>query len=159
LTLVKLPPSAYFSTPDHKGYAAVTRLEQIDDNGVRLPGNAGFSKEPESGNFLWRFFSGLVTLPEGKFRLLVAFVTTDSIDTRYSTEPVTLEVTDRWISRGCEALPKELGGLSFTDKYKVFLRVYQIVSKGTDSHLVAKGEAFLLSDELLAMGLHWDDQK
>jgi tetratricopeptide (TPR) repeat protein len=157
---VKLPPSAYFSTPDHKGYAAVTRLEQIDDDGRRLEGNAGFSKELSgSGNFLWRFFSGLVTLPEGHFRLLVAFVTPDSIDTRYSSDPVTLEVTDRWISKGCDDLPTELAKLSFTSNYKVFLRVYQIASRGADSHLVSKAEAIPLAKDLLVLGINLDDPK
>ena len=160
LTSVGLPTTAYFSTPEHNGYAAVTRVEQIDDNGRRLEGRYGFSKEvPESGNFLWRFFSGLVSLPEGKFRLLVAFVTPDPIDTWYSSEPVTSQVTDRWISKGCDALPAELAGLSLTNKYRIFLRVYQIASRGSDSHLVSKGEAIPLSDDLLALGLSWDDQK
>jgi tetratricopeptide (TPR) repeat protein len=160
LTSVGLKPSAYFSTPDHHGYAAVTRLEQIDENGRRLEGRSGFSKElPESGNFLWRFFSGLVSLPEGHFRLLVAFVTTDPIDTWYSSEPVTLQVADRWVSRGCDDLPVELGRLTFTDKYKIFLRVYQIASKGGNSHLVAKGDAIPISEDLVALGLRLDDQK
>jgi tetratricopeptide (TPR) repeat protein len=160
LTSVGLQPSAYFSTPERNGYAAVTRLEQIDENGRRLEGSYGFSKDlPESGNFLWRFFSGLVSLPEGKFRLLVAFVTPDPIDTSYSSEPVTLQVTDRWISRGCDDLPGELAGLGFAKNYKVFLRVYQIASRGAESHLVNKGEAIPLSEDLLALGLHLDDQK
>ena len=160
LTPVGLKPSAYFSTPDHHGYAAVTRLEQIDESGRRLEGNSGFSKElPESGNFLWRFFRGLVSLPEGHFRLLVAFVTTDPIDTWYSSDPVTLHVADRWVSRGCDDLPVELGRLPFTDKYKIFLRVYQIASKGGDSHLVAKGDAIPISEDLVALGLRLDDQK
>jgi tetratricopeptide (TPR) repeat protein len=154
LKLVKLPPAAYFTTKEHNGYAAVTRLEQIDANGRRVDGDL-----PESGNILWRFFSGLVTLPEGHFRLLVAFVTPDPIDTRYSAEPVTKEVADRWISKGCDDLPAELARLSFTSNYRVFLRVYQIASRGADSHLVDKAEAIPLSEDLLALGLQPDDQK
>jgi tetratricopeptide (TPR) repeat protein len=160
LASVGLKPSAYFSTPEHNGYAAVTRLEQIDENGRRLEGSYGFSKElPESGNFLWRFFSGLVNLPEGRFRLLVVFVTPDSIDTWYSPEPVTLKTADRWVSRGCDDLPSELARLNMTNNYKVFVRVYQIASKGGDSHLVSKGEAIPLSEDLVALGLRLDEQK
>jgi Tfp pilus assembly protein PilF len=160
LASVGLKPSAYFSTPEHNGYAAVTRLEQIDENGRRLEGSYGFSKElPESGNFLWRFFSGLVNLPEGRFRLLVVFVTPDSIDTWYSSEPVTLKTADRWVSRGCDDLPSELARLNMANNYKVFVRVYQIASKGGDSYLVSKGEAIPLSEDLVALGLSLDDQK
>jgi tetratricopeptide (TPR) repeat protein len=160
LSSVELKPTAYFSTPEHDGYAVVTRLEQTDEDGRRLPGSLGFSKElPESGNFLWRFFSGLVSLPEGHFRLLVAFVTTDPIDTWYSPGPVTLQVADRWVSRGCDGLPQELADRPFTSKHKIFLRVYQIASKGGDSHLVTKGDAFPISADLVSMGLRLDGQK
>ena len=154
LKRVELPPAAYFSTPAHNGYAAVTRLEQIDDNGRPIEGET-----PQSGNFLWRFFAGLVTLPEGHYRLLVAFVTPDPIDAVYSSQPVTRATANRWISKGCDDLPAELGALSFTSDYKVFLRVYQIAIRGADSHLMGKAEAIPLANELVVMGLQPDDQK
>jgi tetratricopeptide (TPR) repeat protein len=160
LTPAKLEPLTYFSTPDHKGFAAVARLEQIDDNGHRLDGPDGFSTDAhESGSILWRFFHDLVTLPEGKFRLLVAFVTPQSIDAWYSPAPVTVQIANTWVSKGCDALPIELANLHMTGDYKIFLRVYQIASKGQDSHLVSKGEAIPISDDLLAWGIHLDEQK
>jgi tetratricopeptide (TPR) repeat protein len=160
LTPAKLQPLAYFSTPDRNGYAAVTHLEQIDDNGHRLDGPYGFSTDvPESGNILWRFFHDLVTLPEGKFRLLVAFVTPQPIDSWYSPDPVTVQIAKTWVSKGCDDLPRELAKLHMTEDYKIFLRVYQIASKGRDSHLVSKAEAIPISDDLLAWGIHLDGQK
>jgi hypothetical protein len=154
LSSVNLPPLAFFSTPERNGYAAVTRAEPIDVNGREIDGDAS-----QSGNLLWRFFNGLVTLPEGHYRLLAVFVTPEPLDTEYSPEPVTIEVTKRWISKGCDGLPTELAELSFTGNYRVFLRVYQIDSRGADSHLVGKADAIPLSKELFALGLQPDDKK
>jgi hypothetical protein len=158
LAAVGLKPTAYFSTPSRDGYATVARLEQIDENGRRLEGPAGFSKDPDaSGNFLLRFLNGLVNLPEGRFRLLMFFVTTDEIDTRYTQKEVTLKDADRWVD-GCTGLPPELAALSLSRRHKVFLRVYEFASKGSTSHLLTTADGALqLSQHLAALKLNLDN--
>jgi hypothetical protein len=158
LASVGLKPSAYFSTPGHDGYATVARLEQIDEDGRRLEGRPGFSKDPdESGNFLLRFLKGLISLPEGRFRLLMFFVTPDRIDRSHSTQEVTLKDADRWVN-GCNGLPPELAALILTPRHKVFLRVYEFVSKGIASRLVTSADGALpLAQHLAALKLNLDN--
>jgi hypothetical protein len=69
---------AYFSNPPRNGYAVVVRMERIDNTGHLVT----ISKDAaESANFIYHsvyeFFKKLVTLPEGRFRLLVFFVSND----------------------------------------------------------------------------------
>jgi len=53
LQRVGLTSFTYFSTPHRDGYAAITRLEQIDETGTPLKGSARFTKDAaESANLL-----------------------------------------------------------------------------------------------------------
>ncbi|MDQ6701911.1 MAG: hypothetical protein M3Z96_01790 [Pseudomonadota bacterium] len=152
----------YFSTPQREGYVAVTRLEQIDKAGHRLEGSARFSKDAaESGSFIYNFLNELVSLPEGRFRLFVFFVSSDPVATEHPTGKVTLQDADRWVGEGCYSLPPKLAELRLTDNHKVLLRVYEFVSKGSDSHLLSRAEAIPLAQHLnaLGLGLKLDDRK
>jgi hypothetical protein len=144
----------YFVTPDHTGYAAVTRVEAIDERGRRLEGPSGVAND----SFLWRFFKRMVTLPEGRFRVLVFFVTNAPITERFSSDPVTRQLANTWVSKGCFGLPREVASLPVTDQ-KVILRVYEIASKGSDSHLMSKAEATPLPQHMAALGLKFSGQK
>ena len=150
----------YFSTPRREGYAAITRLEQIDKAGHHLKGSARFTKDaPESANLIYLFVNELVSLPEGRFRLLVFFVSADPVATQYSTEKVTLKDADRWVGQGCASLPPQLAVLRLTDRHKVLLRIYEFVTKGSGSQLVSRAEAIPLAQHLSDLDLKLDDQK
>jgi hypothetical protein len=150
----------YFSTPRREGYAAITRLEQIDKAGHHLEGSARFTKDaPESANLIYNFVKELVSLPEGRFRLLVFFVSADPVATQYSTEKATLKDADRWVGQGCASLPPQLAALRLTDSHKILLRIYEFVSKGSDSQLVSRAEAIPLARHLSDLDLKLDDQK
>ncbi len=75
----------YFVTPSHDGYAAVTRLEQIDASGRPLEGEARFSKDTAtSGSRIYDFLKQLVSLPDGRFQLWVFFVSADPKATQHT---------------------------------------------------------------------------
>jgi hypothetical protein len=150
----------YFSTPEREGYAAITRLEQIDKTGHHLEGSARFTKDaPESANLIYDFVKQLVSLPKGRFRLLVFFVSSDPRATQNFTKPATLQDVDRWVGEGCSSLPPQLAELRLTDSHKVLLRVYEFVSKGSGSQLVKRTEAIPLPQHLSDLDLKLDNQK
>jgi hypothetical protein len=149
----------YFGTPQRDGYVAVTRLEQIDETGYPLKGSARFSKDAvESGSFIYNFVKELVSLPEGRFRLLVFFVSSDPVATEHTAGEVTLKLADRWVGEGCGSLPLQLAELRLTDSHRILLRVYEFFGKGSDLHLTSKANAIPLAQHLSALGLKLDDQ-
>jgi len=100
-----------------------------------------------------------VSLPEGRFRLLVFFVSEDPAATQYTSMPLSLKDADRWVGEGCDSLPFQLASIPLTNRYRVFLRVYEFTSKGGDSSLVPKPESIPITQHLSALGFKWDDQK
>jgi hypothetical protein len=150
----------YFSTPHRDGYAAITRLEQIDETGSPLKGSARFTKDAaESASLLYNFIKRLVSLPEGRFRLLVFFVSADPVAMNYTSMQLSLKDADRWVGEGCDSLPAQLASIQITNRHRVFLRVYEFASKGGASHLVGKSDSIPLSQHLSALGLRFELNK
>jgi hypothetical protein len=159
LESVGLKQISYFSTPDHNGYVSVTRLEQIDERGRSLDSDEASKGPIGLGEIMWQILKGTINLPAGKFRLLMFFVTTEDINAKDRLDDVTMEDADRWL-KGCGGLPRALATRILSKDVSIFIRVYEINSRGGDGHLVRKGEnPISLSRQLTALGLTLDNQK
>jgi hypothetical protein len=137
----------YYATPDQHGFAAVTELDSIDQKGkiARSEGNAGVMGIVAIAG---KFFS----LPKGHYRTFAFLVTGDSIIE--SDLSLTEQRASGWGENGCRTLPPQLAQNLLNDQ-RVILRVYEIASSGSESHLVTRG-ALPLSQHLAGLGLKLD---
>lgn len=100
-----------------------------------------------------------MSLPEGRFRLLVFFVTGDPVVTQYSMRDATINDAERWVGQGCRSLPPQLAEIVFSDKHQVILRVYEFASKGATSHLLIDSNALSADKHLSGLGFDLGNQK
>ncbi len=135
----------YYPVPN--GFALVTSLEKIDDEG--RPTENRWSQDiyvldpPSIGNWLW----ALVNARSGRFRVIAIIVTSDDVDTDGS-------VGDRdeatgWLNSGLSALNSDRAECAFGSKHRVTVLVYefehveqqepQLVSQTNIDHLSNSG--------------------
>jgi hypothetical protein len=106
------------------GFAVVLDLEQIEPDGARKPGAAGFAPTTgEPGFTLAGYIKRLFYAPPGYYRQIVFVVSAIGIAT---TTPAPTPGELRAIAKdGSAALPPVYGSVPFTWKYKVVALVYE----------------------------------
>ncbi len=114
---------SYFAVP--RGFAVVTRLEQIDNSGrsrappARWSANAGGLTDFSLGGYLRALF----TADPGRYRVIV-FTVTDA-PFRESDARVTSEQALEWLRGGLNKLPPSLGGLPYTNDVATTALIYE----------------------------------
>jgi hypothetical protein len=106
------------------GFAIMLDLEQIEADGARKPGAAGFAPSTgEPGYTLAGYLKRLFYAPPGYYRQIVFVVSDQGIA---ATTPAPSPGELRAIARdGSAALPPGFGALPFTWKYRVVALVYE----------------------------------
>jgi hypothetical protein len=106
------------------GFAIMLDLEQIEADGARKPGAAGFAPSTaEPGFTLAGYLKRLFYAPPGYYRQIVFVVSDQGIA---ATTPAPTPGELRAIAKdGSAALPPSYGALSFSWKYKVVALVYE----------------------------------
>jgi len=115
---------SYFLIPD--GFALVTQLEQIHEDGTPFSGDARFSEEKPLESWTLVAFGRALFIPrQGYFRIIVFMVS--SIPFAPSEKVPSGREAEGWIGKGMNALPNEIGELPYSDNVKVTALVYELL--------------------------------
>ena len=119
---------SYFSVPS--GFALVTQLEQINDDGTPLSGDTRFSSDrrPIDNWSLIALGHALFVAREGYYRIIVFIVSPVPFAPR--EEVPTAREAREWVSRGMNTLSNEVGELPYTEDVKVTALVYELLQSG-----------------------------
>lgn len=113
----------YLGVPS--GFAMVTRIEQTDNAGQPLAGQARWSIDISTVKSftIAGYLRALLTSEPGYYRVVVLVVT----DKRFSMSSARgrLETLERWSRQGLDALVPEVRVLPFTEDYQVTALVYE----------------------------------
>jgi hypothetical protein len=116
--------ASFYAVPD--GFALVTRLEQINDDGTPKEGPQRWSLEvPRLSEFSFSaYLRALFLAPPGYFRVIVFIVTPHPIV--QSEAKVTPKEAGHWLTAGADRLPESLGTLDFSrEAYLCTALVYE----------------------------------
>jgi hypothetical protein len=114
----------YFAVPD--GYAAVTRLERIEETGEPVTDASRWQMTVPASDpsfSLFGYLKALLTAQTGHFRV-IAFVVTPA---PFTAVPADVDAANarRWAQTGHNALPAALRSQRFTDGHSVTALVYE----------------------------------
>ncbi|MGH8533132.1 MAG: hypothetical protein ACREV1_10525 [Gammaproteobacteria bacterium] len=115
---------SYYAVPD--GFALVTKIEQINDDGTPKEGPQRWSLGvPRLYKFtLEAYLSALFLAPPGYYRVIVFIVTAHPIV--QSEAKVTPKETGDWLRAGADRLPESIGALDFSrEGYACTALVYE----------------------------------
>ncbi len=139
---------SYFWIP--AGYALVTRLEKIQNNGMPKPEIERW--EVKSGEWndisLRQYLQGLFTAKQGFYRLIVFVISRKAW--RESEDTITEEEAIMWLRRGYDRLPDELALTPFAPSFVCTALIYEFEQTSP------KKEAQLLSPGKLSAHAHLD---
>ncbi|WP_223649390.1 carboxypeptidase-like regulatory domain-containing protein [Hymenobacter psoromatis] len=113
----------YYAAPN--GFVLITRVEQINDDGVALPGKERWSPDvPDSIGFsLVRYLKALFIPTVGHFRV-IAFAVTDQPITTYRPAPQEDEARV-WLQQGANELDPDVGALPYGRGYHCTALIYE----------------------------------
>lgn len=113
----------YFAVPD--GFAIVTRLEQINEDGTpkALPQRWAIDVGPLREFTFAAYFRALFTSNPGYFRVIVFIVT----HFPFSQSDIKIDKTQaiKWLHEGLNKLPESIGKISYTRNYSCTALVYE----------------------------------
>lgn len=115
--------SSYYVVPG--GFALVTRIEQINDDGTsREEPQRWLLEEKRPLKFsLSAFLDALFRAPPGYYRVIVFIVTPNPVV--QSETKVKEEEASRWVGGGADRLPEQIGTLDFSQQYACTALVYE----------------------------------
>ena len=121
---------SYFQTfTDRPGFALVTQMERIEDDGSPKSGTTRFLPPGEGEYFsLRRYLASLVSEPVGYYRVIFFLVADETIDS--TNAPMSGSLADAYITTGEIRLPREFGTFEFTRKHNIDVYVYEFQKKG-----------------------------
>ena len=125
---------SYYSVPD--GFAIVTRLEQIHDDGTPLDGPDRWSTEvaPLRDFSITKYFKALFSAPRGYFRIIVFVVTPHPFS--QTTASVSRSEAINWLFEGItNKLPHSIGEREYTSMYTSTALIYQFEQKGHEGNV------------------------
>ena len=113
----------YYAAPH--GFVLITRVEQINDAGVALPGKARWSPDVPNGagSSLVNYLRALFIPAVGHFRV-IAFAVTDQPITTYRPAPQEGEARV-WLQQGADALDPNVGALPYGPGYHCTALIYE----------------------------------
>lgn len=107
------------------GFALVTRLEQINEQGYPLGDNRWNSRPVREETFSWMsYLNALLTSRPGYFRVFAFVVTDEPFDMRRERQ-ISRAEAESWLSEGCFKLPREIGQLAVNANTAVAALVYE----------------------------------
>lgn len=114
---------SYYRIPD--GFALVTRIEQINDDGTPLDSSARWSIDisPLNSFSLLEYIRALFSARSGYFRVIVFTVTSNPFI--QSENRVRRSEVIAWLRSGFNILPHEVGELLYTQRYHVTALIYE----------------------------------
>ncbi len=117
----------YYAVPD--GFALVTRLEQINDDGTSKPEPDRWASEmgPLRNFSLSAYLKALFTNKPGLFRIIVFIVTPHPFS--QSEAKVSRDEAIEWLHQGLNKLPKSIGKLEYTEEYTCTALIYEFEKK------------------------------
>jgi hypothetical protein len=124
----------YFYIPH--GFALVTAMEQIHDDGTSLPEPDRWSTTIGEWNSPWDYIKALFSTPRGYYRVLVFLVT--DLDASAASNQPSEEEARAWLNKGNVRLPNELSNLPLNPLYTCTLLVYHYKkTPGSDPQFIA----------------------
>jgi hypothetical protein len=121
----------YYSVP--KGFAIVTRLEQIDSDGVsqKTPARWATEIQPLQKFSLKTYIKALFGARVGYYRIIV-FIFTPYPFSQQEVE-VDSQEAQTWLSSGLNVLPQALGQKEYSQDYKCTALIYEFEQHGTEA--------------------------
>jgi len=114
---------SYYAVP--AGFALVSELEQIDENGSPKAGEQRWSVKASArpAFSLADYLRALFTSARGRFRIIVFAVTSEPI--RHEPAGADFEVAKDWLLSGNSKLPSSIGILSYTSSHSCTALIYE----------------------------------
>lgn len=125
LTAAGYSESSYYRIPN--GFALVTRIEQIKDDGTPLDPPARWSIDisPLDRFSLLEYLRALFAARNGYFRVIVFAVTSQPFV--QTEDHVRRSEALAWLRSGFNVLPHEIGDLEYTQRHQVTALVYEFL--------------------------------
>jgi hypothetical protein len=144
---------AYFTAPG--GFALVTRLEQIEEDGRPKPSPERWSVklEPLKRFTLAAYLQALFSARAGHYRV-IAFVVTD-VPIAEKSAPVSREKAEAWLSEGGDVLPAPVADQALLEGTKVTALIYQFRQPGQGEQAVQLTNEALPAREHLERAMLW----
>ena len=124
---------AYFDVPG--GFALVTQIECIDENGCPEPGPRRFQTNAPplrvfSLDDIRRYIKKLISPDANRYRVIVFIIS----EVPFSTPngPPDIETTTSWLKNGLNVLPAEIGSLPINSKCTCSILIYEFVKAASD---------------------------
>jgi hypothetical protein len=118
------------------GFALVTQMEQIHEDGRSMEEPDRWSSTIGELNNPWDYIKALFSTPKGYYRVLVFLVT--DVDHSAGGNYVSELDAMKWLNNGYNNLPKEIRSLSYNGDYTVTLLVYHYTkSPGEDGKFIS----------------------
>ncbi len=115
---------SYYAVP--KGFALVTRLEQVNPDGTSKPIPDRWAVQMTSPKVfsLASYLQALFTAQEGHFRI-IAFIVTSAPFAQNPNVVVEREDAMEWLSTGAQTLPASIGGLPYSERHHCVALIYE----------------------------------
>ena len=142
---IKCKRTSYYDIDN--GFVLITQLEQIDANGLSLPGDSSCSMEIKKNDIFspMKYLNALFKSQPGYYRCFVFIINTKPL--LFSDVEMDGPLTKRTIRDGATFLPKEMGEKKFTSSHRVTALIYQFKKPENSS------EAVLLKETIPAKHL------
>ncbi len=127
---------SYYLVPG--GFALVTRLEQIKEDGtpLGLPGRWNTRGISRSEFSLTNYFRWLFVAPPGYYRLIVFVVNPHPFS--QSPDLISREEAESWLQFGANAIPVELAGQLYRREFVCTALIYEFEKHDTDKDPVLR---------------------
>ena len=124
---------SYFQTRSAApGFALVTRMERVEDDGRPRTRVERFLPPGKEGPFdLTAYFKSLFVEPKGYYRVVFFLVSAEDAD--FSTGGMSGSLATAYTSTGETRLPEEFELFRFTERHRVDVLVYEFMQKGDDA--------------------------
>ena len=118
---------SYFAVP--QGFAMVTRIERINDDGTPKPGDERWSATPGLAGALelGKYLRGLFTARVGRYRAIVFAIT--PVPFHQSDVSVARDVVEDWLAEGFNVLPASVAVLPFTPGFACTALIYEFEAR------------------------------
>jgi peptidoglycan hydrolase-like protein with peptidoglycan-binding domain len=117
------------------GFAMLTRLERINEDGTSMPEPDRWAVEEEPGFSLARYVEAHFAAPEGRYRVIVFVVTPEPVAT--TQDRVTQRQMLSFLANGADRLPLAVRRSPYTDEHRCTALIYEFEQEGL------QGRAFL----------------
>ncbi len=128
--------TSYYSVPD--GFALVSRLEQIEEDGSPMPLPARWETRVRSiGRFtLGDYLRALFVAPPGYYRLVVFIVCPHPF--AQASHSISRDIAESWLRFGANALPIELALQPYTDHFICTALIYEFEKLDTQKEPILR---------------------